>query len=803
MFRFQVVAAALAVAALAGVGVVLHLGDGGSPESSSAPLAYNPTLASSPSIAPPANENAAEPAADTRSPAERVLGRPLFAGEGNDRRPVSNQTLSGMYEPVSVPAAETEQATEPPADSSPEPAPADPQAAAPEAGQAPGTGQAPRIPGAKAPPEGPPQDAREQPPQQGIRKGDAPWSQVEKMLRELRQEKSNLDQMHALADAYLLVSNPNFTDSPDYPTHCAELGKWRDEFPDSPRPLLVLAQAHINWAWQARGGGWAGTVTEEGWTKFHTRLDESLRLLEKALKLGVDDGEAHRLRLLIGMAQDAPPEKMRSWFNGGRKLDPYYYPLYEQLAISLMPRWGGEPGDVERFANEIPTLLAGEDGLEFMGLVALHVHRYERNDPVTIRWGHYDREKLLQAADVLVRRKEKLPHMVQFAALISLLYQDHELAQRIKPLVGPFDPAHRVFVWPLDHRKFLQWADAKELPSGEESQFWHGLAGHSALAFADDSEHVWVGQVQGARAAALIDPRTGRLVDEIPHPGGISRVVALDNRQKLVAVAAARGPVTGVLFADLKNPDQVAVISEARPVESLAIHPSRTEVAWRVGQKVKVLNLASEEPTTLEIELASPRADLLYSRDGKRLAINDPAGIVVIDPASGEELHRFPTMRDRPPPSFVTRRVVDIDEEGRIWAMATEMKGPRECLVRFSADGKDPETLLPSIGRPFRHAVLSPDRRLLAVVPDAPPTGQVYAIELFDVERKTRLKPLPGHWSPIGAIAISPNGQRLASVAMDADVVKVWSLKDLQPATEENQPSGAASGPPAVPRSNP
>ena len=640
-----------------------------------------------------------------------------------------------------------------------------------------------------------------------VRKGERTWQQLEAIFAATRAarkvDESKQTAMHRLSQLYLEITNPAFTDSADYPTHCTELGKWRDELPESPTPLIALAAAHIDWAWQARGSGFAYTVSEEAWNLFHARIDEARKLLERAVKLGAQDGQAHRLQLLVGMAEGWPDDQMREVFDAGRKLDPAYFPLYEQMAVSLMPRWGGAPGDVERFAAEVAGLLPGDDGLAFFGLISHAIHCYECNDPTTILWGEYDRKLLAQSADVLAKRYSQSQGVVQFAALCSLVCQDHAVAQRIRPLVGKFDLNYKVFVWKYTHQEFLDWAAAETIPGGEESSFRAALAGCVDLSFADDSRYVWVGHQFGARSVTLMDAQTGKVELELPHPGGIVNRALFDNDRKLVLVAAWRGPLVGWMLFDLENLAEPITFSTKTNVDTIALNPKRRQVVWYERGMLRLLDLTTMERKTTDVKMPSA-SDLVFSPDGSRLAAGFGGRFFVLDSSTGTELFKLPGTFDSPWPKQICRKVLRFEEDGRILAIASSIyPTPQYALVRYSADGKQSETLLPDVGQGL--TALSPDRRLLAIAratspnsgPATNPNLGPCGIDIYDVAAGQRVKQLGGHWIPIGNLQFSADSKKLASIARMSDVIKIWSLEDLAindlPAAPPAQQNGSAT----------
>ena len=209
------------------------------------------------------------------------------------------------------------------------------------------------------------------------------------ILDRLRQErKERPGAIDDLLSWYSFLAMPEYTESQDIPEHCTKLAEWRREFPNSPTPLIVLALAHIRHAWNARGSSWASTVTQEGWELFQSRIEEAHKLLERAVELGVKDGAAFSALIEVAKAKSLSHELTRAYLNAGMKLDPTYMEMYKQMAVYLLPRWLGEPGDVEAFAAEIVERLPRDDGLDAYGQIAYQVNQFDCLDSNTLFWGN-------------------------------------------------------------------------------------------------------------------------------------------------------------------------------------------------------------------------------------------------------------------------------------------------------------------------------------------------------------------------------------------------------------------------------
>jgi hypothetical protein len=85
-------------------------------------------------------------------------------------------------------------------------------------------------------------------------------------------------------------------------------------------------------------------------------------VLDEAEKKTVQDPEAYRARIVVAMGLNESKSEMNAIFKKGVATDPNYLPLYEAKAYFLLPRWHGNPGDWEAFAQEAADARGGEEG---------------------------------------------------------------------------------------------------------------------------------------------------------------------------------------------------------------------------------------------------------------------------------------------------------------------------------------------------------------------------------------------------------------------------------------------------------
>lgn len=135
--------------------------------------------------------------------------------------------------------------------------------------------------------------------------------------------------------------------------------KWAEQYPQSVTPRIALANFLTSYAWKARGGGYANTVTDAQWKLFRERLEKSSEALMAARKLGTKDPMFYTVAGTLALGQGWPPEMYAALVNEGMATFPTYWSIPVNRAYSLLPRWQGEPGDWEKFAEQAAEFPGG------------------------------------------------------------------------------------------------------------------------------------------------------------------------------------------------------------------------------------------------------------------------------------------------------------------------------------------------------------------------------------------------------------------------------------------------------------
>jgi hypothetical protein len=119
----------------------------------------------------------------------------------------------------------------------------------------------------------------------------------------------------------------------------------------------------IDEAWNARGGGYANTVTEKRWQAFAEHLEVATRELTKAWQLHPEFPEAATEMVTVAMAGQAD-ESVRVWFDRAIAAQIDWNDAYDKLRWAYRPRWGGslvwtyhlglEAARTGRFDTQVP-----------------------------------------------------------------------------------------------------------------------------------------------------------------------------------------------------------------------------------------------------------------------------------------------------------------------------------------------------------------------------------------------------------------------------------------------------------------
>jgi len=138
---------------------------------------------------------------------------------------------------------------------------------------------------------------------------------------------------------------------------------WQQARPDSKAAPYAEAVYWRAYAWKARGAGYAGTVSKEGWELFRERLAKAKEILTKLHASGAQCAAPYPLTLGLLTEMGASEAELTAVFERGVHDYPEYHNIYFAMARHYEPKWGGSVEQYERFAGKVAERTKDFEGM--------------------------------------------------------------------------------------------------------------------------------------------------------------------------------------------------------------------------------------------------------------------------------------------------------------------------------------------------------------------------------------------------------------------------------------------------------
>ena len=136
----------------------------------------------------------------------------------------------------------------------------------------------------------------------------------------------------------------------DYLTN---LERWKAANPKSPGAALMEAAYWQASAWQARGNGFANTVSPEGQRLFQKDLETARQLLLACKSYAASIPLWYIESLEVNLGLGTPLKQQLMLYDRGTKAFPDYEQLHFQMIRALLPKWGGSDEAVAAFIRSL------------------------------------------------------------------------------------------------------------------------------------------------------------------------------------------------------------------------------------------------------------------------------------------------------------------------------------------------------------------------------------------------------------------------------------------------------------------
>lgn len=575
---------------------------------------------------------------------------------------------------------------------------------------------------------------------------------------------------------------PQKRDADSWKAHFEKFDRWMAAFPQSPTPLTAKASGHIVLAWEERGSGYANTVSEAQWLLFRDNIERAKELLDKARTLPNHDADVYSKLVVVGMTQSADRETIDEYLAAARKIDPMYFPIYTNIAVDLLPRWGGAPGELGEFAEKMVADNPGDGGLEIYARIAAEVNKYDR---LLLLEGEFDLKKVRAGAKVLVRRYEYAYYHHNFAGLVGWRAQDLELARSAKDAV---EKHNERFVWgkPEQLKWFNEFCDLKVPPPDDQRIIWTLSDAPKTTAVSPSGNSLVIACQSASQTPVVIRSlKDLSVIQELSGAGSMAESVAIDAAGKQMAVSylipgSTAGAVEVVPVGDWDNPRQLIDPRPQRPGE-LQFSPDGKLLAVSYGnQHVGLWDLETDKLLRLD-PIRGSVVDLLFSPDGKLLVVRQFGTSLIFDAATGKQLHKLPLQ----PAADGIRltEVIGFHEDGRIYAAGYHTQRHNWSLILWDRVGRKRKDLVTGI--PGRIVAVSPRGKLLVVEPEERieyrskllPSLQIWSVQDGRKLAEWGIAENTGH-------SFTPDEKTLCFVCYDRSV-RVWDLTPFLPKEKE------------------
>jgi len=197
------------------------------------------------------------------------------------------------------------------------------------------------------------------------------------LLSLLRERNRDKDGQSPLTLAYQKICN---IEEPErsYATKIALLKSWLGQYNSSHFANACLGMVYIDYAWDARGEGYANTITEEGGHQYEDRILTAKKYLEKAYSLDQSDPNAPARLITVAMGLGLERKEMERQFQRAILADPTDKEAYFAKLEYLKPKWYGSKEEMFSFAREAMRK-ASPNSMIPMVLMAAHLEMYYRS----------------------------------------------------------------------------------------------------------------------------------------------------------------------------------------------------------------------------------------------------------------------------------------------------------------------------------------------------------------------------------------------------------------------------------------
>lgn len=232
------------------------------------------------------------------------------------------------------------------------------------------------------------------------------------------------------------------------------LEDWCKARPKSATPHVALAMTYVAFAWQARGTKYIKDTPTNDIEEMASYVHRALDLLSTAADRDPGDPEIFsatiRAATLIG-----DKDLMAEALDRGMQAERCYYPLVQDYTTSLLPKWGGDLGELERFAERMGEATREYEGDTVYALIVCTLYLQTDIEKILAEY-KLDMRRVLHGLAQACERFPKSEYFLTRHCLFACLCYQKELAQSLFKKLGN---SRDTFIW-KDDKNFDAWRNS-------------------------------------------------------------------------------------------------------------------------------------------------------------------------------------------------------------------------------------------------------------------------------------------------------------------------------------------------------
>jgi len=183
--------------------------------------------------------------------------------------------------------------------------------------------------------------------------GEEDFAWLEETASKARKNKERLKGGYWAIRTFYSGIQPGYNSEAEYEKLIEKLNRWKTAYPESPTPYIALFEAWAAYAVDARGTGYVDTVSRENWQLYKERMKNAQSSLLEAKSLREKCPYWYVGMLEIAKNESWDFEDFEVLFQEAIAFEPDFYYFYQAKGMYLLPRYSGEPGQWEKFIEEV------------------------------------------------------------------------------------------------------------------------------------------------------------------------------------------------------------------------------------------------------------------------------------------------------------------------------------------------------------------------------------------------------------------------------------------------------------------